>query len=60
VIITTLTGAALPPGQAEGVMPTTAPLAKGASTVVELNLDVQTPGVFRFHVNIEALTVPPQ
>ena len=45
---------------AEGVITTTAPLANGASTVVEFNLGVQTTGVFRFHVNVEALTVPPQ
>jgi hypothetical protein len=104
VIITTLTSAALPPGQAdvrilnsptqtvtltdttnvtaqaltlqtpaaqasggglnstlaEGVITTNAPLANGASTIVEFNLGVQTTGVFRFLVNIEALTVPPQ
>jgi hypothetical protein len=44
----------------EGVITTTAPLANGASTVVEFNLGVQTPGQFRFFVNVEALTVPPQ
>jgi hypothetical protein len=45
---------------AEGVITTTAPLANGASTVVEFNLGVQTTGNFRFFVNIEGLTVPPQ
>ena len=45
---------------AEGVITTTAPLANGASTIVEFNLGVQTIGDFRFLVNIEALTVPPQ
>jgi hypothetical protein len=44
----------------EGIITTTAPLANGASTVVEFNLGVQTTGIFRFFVNIEALTVPPQ
>lgn len=71
---TSVTGQALtlqtPPAQAsggglnsslaEGVITTTAPLANGASTVVEFNLGVQTPGQFRFYVNVEALTVPPQ
>lgn len=70
----TVTGQALtlqtPPAQAaggglnsslaEGVITTTAPLANGASTVVEFNLGVQTTGFFRFFVNVEALTVPPQ
>jgi hypothetical protein len=45
---------------AEGVITTIAPLANGASTAVEFNLGVQTPGSYRFRVNIEALTVPPQ
>jgi hypothetical protein len=45
---------------AEGVITTTAPLANGASTVVEFNLGVQAAGQFRFYVNVEALTVPPQ
>jgi hypothetical protein len=45
---------------AEGVITTTAPLADAASTVVEFNLGVQSTGNFRFYVNIEALTVPPQ
>lgn len=59
-----------PPGQSnggglnsslgEGVITPTAPLANGASTVVEFNLGVQTPGQFRFFVNVEALTVPPR
>lgn len=44
----------------EGVITTTAPLANGGSTVVEFNLGVQTAGLFRFWVNAEALTVPPQ
>jgi hypothetical protein len=44
----------------EGIITTTAPMANGASTVVEFNLGVQTPGNFRFYVTIEALTVPPQ
>jgi hypothetical protein len=44
----------------EGIITTTAPLANGASTVVEFNLGVETPGNFRFRVNIEGLTVPPQ
>lgn len=104
VRITTLTGAPIPPGQAdlrvlnspaqtitltdtsnvtgqaltlqtpaaqanggglnsslgEGIITTTAPLANGASTVVEFNLGVQTTGTFQFFVNVEALTVPPQ
>jgi hypothetical protein len=45
---------------AEGVITTTAPLANGATTIVEFNLGVQTTGIFRFYVNVEALTVPPQ
>lgn len=45
---------------AEGVITTTAPLANGASTVVEFNLGVQVNGSFRFYINVEALTVPPQ
>lgn len=44
----------------EGIITTSAPLANGASTIVEFNLGVQLPGTFRFFVNIEALTVPPQ
>jgi subtilisin-like proprotein convertase family protein len=44
----------------EGVITTTAPLANGASTVVEFNLGVQVEGGYRFHVIPEALTVPPQ
>lgn len=53
-------GGGLNSSLAEGVITTTAPLANGASTVVEFNLGVQTPGSFRFFVNVEALTVPPQ
>jgi hypothetical protein len=53
-------GGGLNSSLAEGVITTTAPLANGASTVVEFNLGVQTPGQFRFFVNVEALTVPPQ
>lgn len=53
-------GGGLNSSLAEGVITTTAPLANGASTVVEFNLGVQTPGNFRFYVNVEALTVPPQ
>lgn len=45
---------------AEGVITTTAPLANGASTVVEFNLGVQVEGSARFHIVPEALTVPPQ
>jgi subtilisin-like proprotein convertase family protein len=45
---------------AEGIITTSAPLANGASTIVEFNLGVQLPGTFRFFVNVEALTVPPQ
>jgi hypothetical protein len=45
---------------AEGIITTTAPLANGASTIVEFNLGIQLAGTFRFYVNIEALTVPPQ
>lgn len=104
VSITTLTGAPIPPGQAdlrvlnsptqtitltdtsnvtgqaltlqtpaaqpnggglnsslgEGIITTTAPLANGASTVVEFNLGVQVTGQFKFFINVEALTVPPQ
>ena len=45
---------------AEGIVTTTAPLANGASTIVEFNLGVQLTGAYRFYVNIEALTVPPQ
>src|SRR5262245_57309988 len=44
----------------EGVITTTAPLANGASTIVEFNLGVMWTGLFRFYVNIEALTVPPK
>lgn len=57
---TQASGGGLNSSLAEGVITTTAPLANGASTVVEFNLGVQTPGNFRFFVNIEALTVPPQ
>jgi hypothetical protein len=53
-------GGGLNSSLSEGVITTTAPLANGATTVVEFNLGVQTPGQFRFFVNIEALTVPPQ
>lgn len=53
-------GGGLNSSLAEGVVTTTAPLANGASTVVEFNLGVQTPGTFRLYVNVEALTVPPQ
>jgi hypothetical protein len=53
-------GGGLNSSLAEGIITTTAPLANGASTVVEFNLGVQTPGLFRFFVTIEALTVPPQ
>lgn len=53
-------GGGLNSSLAEGIITTTAPLANGASTVVEFNLGVQTPGTFRFYVNVEALTVPPQ
>ena len=53
-------GGGLNSSLAEGVITTTAPLANGASTVVEFNLGVQTTGQFRFFVNVEALTVPPQ
>lgn len=44
----------------EGVITAMAPLANGASTIVEFNLGVQVPGNFRFYINIEALTVPMQ
>jgi hypothetical protein len=53
-------GGGLNSSLAEGVITTTAPLANGASTVVEFNLGVQTAGQFRFFINVEALTVPPQ
>jgi len=53
-------GGGLNSSLAEGVITTTNPLANGSSTVVEFNLGVQTPGLFRFYVNVEALTVPPQ
>ncbi len=53
-------GGGLNSSLAEGVITTTAPLANGASTVVEFNLGVQTSGQFRFFITIEALTVPPQ
>lgn len=53
-------GGGLNSSLAEGVITTTAPLANGASTVVEFNLGVQTPGQFRFFIVVEALTVPPQ
>jgi subtilisin-like proprotein convertase family protein len=53
-------GGGLNSSLAEGIITTTAPLANGASTVVEFNLGVQTGGIFRFLVNVEALTVPPQ
>ncbi|HJU39409.1 MAG TPA: hypothetical protein VJ724_07520 [Tahibacter sp.] len=45
---------------AEGVITTTAPLANGATTVVEFNLGVMVDGAPRFHIAVEALTVPPQ
>lgn len=45
---------------AEGIITTTAPLANGASTVVEFNLGVQVDGSARFPIVPEALTVPPQ
>ena len=53
-------GGGLNSSLAEGVITTTAPLANGASTVVEFNLGVQTTGSFKFYLNVEALTVPPQ
>ncbi len=57
---TQASGGGLNSSLAEGIITTTAPLANGASTVVEFNLGVQTPGFFRFFINVEALTVPPQ
>lgn len=53
-------GGGLNSSLAEGVITTTAPLANGASTVVEFNLGVMVEGSPRFHVAVEALTVPPQ
>jgi hypothetical protein len=53
-------GGGLNSSLSEGVITTTAPLANGASTVVEFNLGVQSTGLFRFYINVEALTVPPQ
>jgi len=53
-------GGGLNSSLAEGVITTTAPLANGATTVVEFNLGVQVEGSPRFHVVVEALTVPPQ
>jgi subtilisin-like proprotein convertase family protein len=53
-------GGGLNSSLAEGIITTSAPLANGASTIVEFNLGVQVTGNFRFLVNIEALTVPPQ
>jgi len=53
-------GGGLNSSLAEGIITTTAPLANGANTVVEFNLGVQTTGIFRFIVTLEALTVPPQ
>lgn len=53
-------GGGLNSSLAEGVITTTAPLANGATTIVEFNLGVQVTGQFRFYVNVEALTVPPQ
>lgn len=53
-------GGGLNTSLAEGVVTTTAPLANGASTVVEFNLGVMVEGSPRFHVAVEALTVPPQ
>jgi subtilisin-like proprotein convertase family protein len=53
-------GGGLNSSLAEGIITTTAPLANGASTIIEFNLGVQTGGIFRFFVNVEALTVPPQ
>ncbi|MFT3742800.1 MAG: MBG domain-containing protein [Pyrinomonadaceae bacterium] len=44
---------------AEGVITTTAPLANGASTVVEFNLGVEALGAYRLRVIVEGLTVPP-
>lgn len=44
----------------EGFITTSTRLLNGESTVVEFNLGVQVPGTFRFYVNVEALTVPPQ
>ena len=53
-------GGGLNSSLAEGIITTVAPLANGASTVVEFNLGVQQPGFFRFYIVVEALTVPPQ
>lgn len=53
-------GGGLNSSLAEGVITVTAPLANGASTVVEFNIGIQQTGNFRFYVNVEALTVPPQ
>ncbi|MEP6920954.1 MAG: hypothetical protein ABI967_07505 [bacterium] len=57
---TQASGGGLNSSLAEGVITTTAPLAVGASTVVEFNLGVQTGGSYRILVNVEAVTVPPQ
>ncbi|TDR45959.1 hypothetical protein DFR29_104396 [Tahibacter aquaticus] len=53
-------GGGLNSSVAEGIITTTAPLANGASTVVEFNLGVQVDGSARFPIVPEALTVPPQ
>jgi len=57
---TQASGGGLNSSLSEGVITTAAPLANGASTIVEFNLGVQLGGHFRFFVTIEALTVPPQ
>lgn len=57
---TQASGGGLNTSLAEGIITTTAPLANGASTVVEFNLGIQVGGTYRIFVNVEALTVPPQ
>lgn len=52
---TQASGGGLNTSLAEGVITTTAPLANGASTIVEFNLGVQTGGTYRILINVEAL-----
>lgn len=52
-------GGGLNTSLAEGIITTTAPLTNGGSTVVEFNFGIQTEGLFRVGLIVEALTVPP-
>jgi len=56
---TQASGGGLNSSLAEGVITTTAPLANGASTIVEFNLGVMVDGLYKLNVLVEGLNVPP-